>query len=357
MGFNSIFHKIVPIKATKDFKHNSILINIDTLQGDRLSISLYVNGSERAKGTSRKVFDEDFVNRAKNEIQKHLVDLTHCDIRSLQSKMSELTDDILPQSVRDFLIKYRNDYNYLVIEDDCVGLNFPFPILFFPVSDSQNTISEYGFFLSEKYTIVRANSNISEDIEVKKIAILSSEDLKGSIEEERKISDILDNGTNVEIINVENQNHLEQLLTKNQPEVFHFCCHGNEKNQIVFMKNGAYESIDVDYFNLFRFLDSSIIILNICFSNYTNYITPCPRSIAEKVLDRNAGIVLSTEWPIDDRFAYAVGTNIYKSIIDGKSIIEILHMTKMQASSFCEKMTALTYTLRGNPNIFVKFVS
>ena len=55
-------------------------------------------------------------------------------------------------------IKNRNNYYYLVIEDEAIPVNIPYGVLFFPDRSITNCISDKGFFLSEYYTVLRSTS-------------------------------------------------------------------------------------------------------------------------------------------------------------------------------------------------------
>lgn len=352
MSFKNIIDEIFSHGSHKHFKYNSLILNVD-LNNSHLSFSLFHQGKKVAFGISRKELNNTLISDFKKLIKDYIISANYRKFDMMQRTLSALTDDVVPQSIRDYFISYKTDFPYLVVEDENLPYNIPYGIFFFPDRNITNCISKYGFFLSEYFTIIRSNQAKPNELLINTLGVISSEDLPGSLLEEKNINDLLNK--NINIIPVNNISELEKALFKDNPECLHFCCHGNTNNEIIFFKNNHKNVIHRDFFNLHRFPDGAFIFLNICFSNYTNYETEIPRSISDKFLDRNSALVVVTEWPIYDSFAYTIGTNFYKEISNGLSAIEIVHKIKRNAKNLDEKVTALSYSLRGNPNLKISF--
>jgi hypothetical protein len=108
------------------------------------------------------------------------------------------------------------------------------------------------------------------------------------------------------------------------------------------------------FFSLYRFPPNTLVFLNICYSAYTKYEDKVPRSIANKFIDRNAHLVIMTEWPISDSFASLIGTKFYRRLMSKETALQAVHNLKKEAKTIADKFTAMTYSLRGNPNLTIE---
>lgn len=342
--------------TTKDFIHRSLLLNIELDQDDRFNFSLstpsLIEGKSNLKNTP--IFSSQlnsFIDAIENIKSMN-------DLINIQTQLSPFTDDFLPLEIRKFLLHNKSLYDYIVIEDDSIDFNIPYGILFFPDKSTGISISGKGYFLSELYTPVRAiqekqrkreNIKIS-DTEINKICVLSSDDLPGSKKEEAAIIKYFNDKTNGIAVSIQDENELKAELSDQICNLYHFCCHGNEKCQIVSNKNGNRIEMNLSFFNMYRFPQNTTIFLNICLSNYTIYDGVAYRSISKKLINREAELVIMTEWPINDAVAYRMGTEFYKRIIEkNESPLVALHNIKKSFSTLPEKLTAITYSMKGNP--------
>lgn len=353
MNFGNKITSFKLVKPDKDFRHHSTTLFIELDDEGYCKIRLNYNGKLKKYPKSRIVIDDVFIERFTSIISKCFINGEYQDSKLFSdylSELAEITDDLFSRELRKDIFLIKNNIKYLVISDEYMTINLPYPILFFPDPTYKNGISENGFFLSEVFTIIRTSIPTYNEIKINEVFTLSSEDLAGSIKEEQIIKDFFESKS-IYAESIEDINLLKKALKDNKGDLFHFCCHGSDDNSILFQKSGKWHKIKMNDLSLSKFKNGSLIVLNICYGNFTNYDFQIPRSIADKLLDRNAELVLTTEWPIDDSFAFFLGTTLYKSLLSKKSIAYTLHEIKEKASTFDHKITALGYTLRGNPNL------
>lgn len=341
--------------TTKDFTHRSLLLNIELDTDNRFTFTL--STPALIEGKSKLSNTAVFTSKINLYIEKITTIKTTADLIQVQSELSSFTDDFLPLNIRKFLLNNKSLYDYIVIEDDSIDFNIPYGILFFPDRSTGVSLSGKGYFLSELYTPIRAiqekqskkDIKIS-DTEINKICVLSSDDLPGSLKEEDDIIKYFNNKISDIAFSIQDENELETELTNQICNLYHFCCHGNKNNEILSNKNGKTIYMDLDFFNMYRFPQSTTIFLNICLSNYTKYDGVAYRSISKKFINREAELVVMTEWPINDDVAFRMGTEFYRRIIDMKETpLVAIHNIKKLFSSLDDKLTAITYSLKGNP--------
>ncbi len=354
MPKKSILGRFITRTSSKEYNHRSLLLNVEIDSTNHFYFQLFNGGNKVFEGRSRISLSKELSASIKEYIDEISPLADNFDDRALlaiQSKLSQFTDDFLPKSISDYLIKNKSIYYYLVIEDESIPINIPYGILFFPDRSVKKCISTKGFFLSEFFTVVRSKMSSESELTVKKVLTLSSDDLDGSKKEEEELFAYFNSKKPGLAEKIDDKNHFQSLIDRYNPNCFHFCCHGTENCEIATIKNGNIELIEMDFFNLHRFPDNTFIYLNICLSAYTKYDHTIPRSIASKFLDRNANLVVMTEWPIDDSFAYIIGTEFYKRVLDNETAVQAIHNIKTKAVTPIDKLTAITYSLRGNPNL------
>jgi len=341
-------------QISRDYKHRSIMLNVELDDEAYFQFSAFHNGKMAAKGRGRKKSSAAL----KDEIKIYVDELVAIArtpappaILSIQSKLSSFTDDFFPKNISDFLLSCKDEYSYLIIDDEDIGLNIPYGILFFPDRNVKNCISNRGFFLSEYYTIVRSISTNSTSLKITNVATISSDDLPGSTREESNLEALFNAIHPGAVISITDRNHLAAVLVNNDPNCFHFCCHGTRDCKIRLKKHGISEEIEMNFFNMHRFPQNTFVFLNICSSAYTHYDESIPRSIANKLIDRNTHLVVMTEWPIDDDFAYIIGTQFYARMFSDETALQAIHNIKKGTRNLSDKFTAMTYSLRGNPNL------
>lgn len=345
--------------TTKDFAHRSLLLNIELDKDGRFNFTL--SATSLIEGKSNLLNNPVFVSRINSFIKdiENIKDIA--DIINVQRQLSSFTDDFLPLEIRKYLLANKSLYDYLVIEDDSIDFNIPYGILFFPDKSDGLSISGKGYFLAELYTPIRAiqeKSSNKTDIpvsEIEKVCVLSTDDLKGSIQEEKSIIDYFNSKKNNIAVSIQDEVQLEKELANQNCNLYHFCCHGNNKCQIVTVKKGTPRYLDTDFFNLCKFPQNTTIFLNICSSNFTVYDGITYRSISKKLINREAELIIMTEWPINDSVAFRMGTEFYNRVIEKKeSALSAIHNIKKSFTTIPEKLTAITYSLKGNPDMRLK---
>lgn len=353
MNFGNKITSFKLVKPDKDFRHHSTTLFIELDDEGYCNFRLNYNGQLREYPKSRIVLNDVFTQRITTIIFNCFIKGEYQDpilFSDYQSELAEITDDLFSRELRKDIFLIKNNIKYLVISDEYMPINLPYPILFFPDPTYKNGISENGFFLSEVFTIIRSSIPTYNEIKINEVFTLSSDDLTGSTKEEQILNDFFESKS-ISTVSLEDLDVLKQALHDAKGDLFHFCCHGSVDNCIVFQKSGKWHEIKMNDLSLSKFKDGSFLVLNICNGNFTNYDVQIPRSMADKLLDRNAELVLTTEWPIYDNFAFFLGTSLYKSLLNKKSIAYTLHELKEKAITFDDKITALGYTLRGNPNL------
>lgn len=340
----------------KDYVHRSLFLNVEVDQNQFFNFKLFNNGKMKASGRSRKTSNTELKTEIKNyvdELTKASKILTPDSINAIQRKLSQFTDDFFPKEISDFIIENKGEYYYIVIDDE-IDINIPYGILMFPDPTVKDCISPAGFFLSEYFTIVRSKQSDNSSLSISNITVLSSDDLDCSKIEEQELSSYFNKLKPGILIPIADKNHFANVLSTIQPNCLHFCCHGNSNCQIISFKNNVYEYFDMEFFSLHRFPQNTIVFLNICLSAYTTYDDHVPRSIANKFIDRNAHLVIMTEWPISDAFASLIGTKFYLRLMNKETALQAVHKLKREAKSVQDKFTAMTYSLRGNPNLRIE---
>jgi len=341
----------------KDYVHRSLLLNIEVDQNHNFNFTLFNHGKMKASGRSRKTSTPELKTEIKayvDELTKVSTILTPESIYAIQSKLSKFTDDFFPKEISDFIIENKGEYHYIVIDDDEIDINIPYGILMFPDQTAKDCISQEGFFLSEYFTIVRSKQSGNSSLSISNITVLSSDDLACSLSEEQELSSYFNKLKPGILIPITDKNHFADVLSTIKPNCLHFCCHGNSNCQIVSFKNNVHEYFEMEFFNLHRFPQNTLVFLNICSSAYTNYDDQIPRSIANKFIDRNAHLVIMTEWPISDAFASLIGTKFYRRLMNKETALQAVHKLKREAKRIEDKFTAMTYSLRGNPNLSIE---
>lgn len=354
MPTKAILGRFIEKYTNREYSNRSLLLNVEIDSKNHFQFNLFHNGKQLQVDHSKLFLSEEISEKIKSFIDDitPLSDQFNLDsLLMIQSRISSFTDDFFPKSISDILLTNHDQYKYLVIEDDEVPINIPYGILFFPDKNVEGCLSDRGFFLSEYYTIVRSSTTNSYTLDVNKFATLSTDDLDGSINEEKELVNFFENIKPGITRKIENVKDFANVLQTEDPNCIHFCCHGNTDCQIVSKKKGNDEIIEMDFFNLHRFPDNTFINLNICSSAFTQYDSKVPRSIANKLLNRNANLVIMTEWPISDSFAYIIGTELYKRILSNETVLQAVHNIKQKAINDSDKLTAITYSLRGNPNL------
>lgn len=345
--------------TTKDYAHRSLLLNIDLNESNKFCFTL--SASEIIEGKSKLSFDSNF----KTNIQNIIISIIKLSINnkltddeffkqltSIQSTLSVLTDDLLPQAIREYFLVNKDLYDYLVIEDDNIDFNIPFGILFFPTNTEKKSITGRGFFLSELYTLIRSTETSESVLQLTKARTLSSENLPCSILEEKEILDFFNSKISNIAEPINSIEELEDSLKNESCNLYHFCCHGGFDCNIIAQKSGIDNEIGIDMFNLIRFPDHTFVFLNICLSNYTTYENEIPRSISNKLINRHSELVVVTEWPINDFVGFNMGTNFYKEVFEeGRTSIQAIHNIKKNITDKRHKFTAIAYSLKGNPNL------
>lgn len=342
--------------STKDFAQRSLILNIELDDKSRFSFLLAAPNPIEAK--SALLYNSVFDSQIKGFITDFENIQDENDIIQLQKKLSKFTDDFLPLPIRKYLLANKDLYDYLVIEDDSIDFNIPYGILFFPEKSNGISISGFGYFLAELYTPIRAMQEKNERkesdsvSEIEKLCVLSSEDLPGSVQEETTIINYFNNIKSHLAISLQDEMHLENELKDHVCNLYHFCCHGTKNCKLATVKKGNPKYIDMDFFSLYQFPKHTTIFLNICSSNYTIYDGTNYRSISKKFINREAELVIMTEWPIDDTVAFKMGTEFYKRVIEKKEpALVAIHNIKKELTSISEKLVAITYSLKGNPNM------
>jgi hypothetical protein len=354
MPTKAIFGRFIEKYINREYSTRSLLLNVEIDEKNHFQFNLFHNGKQLLKDHSKTCLSEEISEKIKGYVDEITPLADKYDMDSLlmiQSKISSFTDDFFPKSISDLLINNRDQYRYLVIEDDEVPINIPYGILFFPEKKVDGCLTDRGFFLSEYYTIVRSNTTNEYILDVNRFATFSTDDLDGSITEENELIAFFENKKPGITRKIESIDDLDEVLQTINPNCLHFCCHGSTNCQIFARKNGNEEIIEMDFFNLHRFPKNTFINLNICSSAYTQYDNKVPRSIANKLLNRNANLIVMTEWPISDSFAYLIGTGLYKRILKDETVLQAIHSIKKEAVTKSDKLTAITYSLRGNPNL------
>ncbi len=345
--------------TTKDYAHRSLLLNIDLNESNKFCFTL--SASEIIEGKSKIPFDSSFKTTIQNIIvsiiklsidEKLSDDDFYKQLTLIQSKLSVITDDFLPQSIREYFLVNKDLYDYLVIEDDNIDFNIPFGVLFFPKKSENQSITGRGYFLSELYTLIRSTETSESVLQLTKIRTLSSENLPGSILEERAILDFFNSKISNIAEPINSIEELEESLKNESCNLYHFCCHGGINCNIISEKKGIENEIGMDMFNLIRFPDHTFVFLNICLSNFTTYENEIPRSISNKLINRHSELVVVTEWPINDFVGFKMGTNFYTEVLEkGRTSIQAIHNIKKNITNKRNKFTAIAYSLKGNPNL------
>ncbi len=255
--------------------------------------------------------------------------------QSMQGIGAELARTILPQSLRDELIRQRwREGTALHIECDDAWL--PWEALFLGEMSGMRG-GQPGFFLGEHFAVTRwlRVGSAREQVGGSSAVIVAPTNSGLSVSQERSV---LQEVTGQPPLDLMGLSDVQQCLRGTpRAQVLHFACHGQSKadqviGEALYMQDGELHATDIPITapGTAGQLEGALVFLNACQAGIEQRGLWQHHGWASKFLHAGVGAVVAPSWTVTDAGALGFASHFYRYAQQGMALSEAARLARIQ---------------------------
>lgn len=281
--------------------------------------------------------------------------------QSMQGIGAELARTILPQSLRDELIRQRwREGTALHIECDDAWL--PWEALFLGEMSGMRG-GQPGFFLGEHFAVTRwlRVGSAREQVGGSSAVIVAPTNSGLSVSQERSV---LQEVTGQPPLDLMGLSDVQQCLRGTpQAQVLHFACHGQSKadqviGEALYMQDGELHATDIPITapGTAGQLEGALVFLNACQAGIEQRGLWQHHGWASKFLHAGVGAVVAPSWTVTDAGALGFASHFYRNAQQGMALSEAARLARIQIGR-AGNLDRIGYAVYATPTAVAMFAA